>query len=169
MRTIQLSSKEQQELDHLIQTTRDACVLKRAQALCQVASGEEIVVIARRQKVTRQTVHNWLRRFSRRSGSMAFRLSNALRSGRPAEKGVLVQALVPTLLAQPPEAFGYLQTGWTNALLRAHIEQHHNVRVSRFTVQRAVRLAGYRWKRPRYSPSRRSLTWRQAKGGSNAA
>jgi transposase len=64
-----------------------------------------------------------------------------------------------------PADFGYRHTSWTTELL---IEQlgREGITASDSTVRRALHEAGYRWKRPRFVLSRRSPTWRQAKGGS---
>jgi transposase len=50
-----------------------------------------------------------------------------------------------------------------------YLEDHHEVKVSRQTVRRALARLDLRWKRPRHQLARRSDTWRQSKGGSNAA
>jgi transposase len=50
-----------------------------------------------------------------------------------------------------------------------YLQDHHEVEVSRKTVGRAIARLEIRWKRPRHQLARRPDTWRQSKGGSNAA
>jgi hypothetical protein len=54
-------------------------------------------------------------------------------------------------------------------MLRHQVEQRLPQPISQWTIRRALRLLNYRYKRPRYVLARRSPTWHQAKGGSNAA
>jgi transposase len=50
-----------------------------------------------------------------------------------------------------------------------YLQDHHEVEVSCKTVSRAIARLEIRWKRPRHQLARRPDTWRQSKGGSNAA
>ena len=68
-----------------------------------------------------------------------------------------------------PRALGYHQTVWTAPLLVHHLRDHHGVAVSGTTVRRAIARLRLCWKRPRHQLARRPDTWRQSKGGSNAA
>ena len=60
-------------------------------------------------------------------------------------------------------------TGWTNALLRQYLADAHVLAVSRKSVSLALARLHIRWKRPRHELALRPETWRQSKGGSNAA
>jgi transposase len=147
-------------------TTRQ---LKRAQALLWADDGEPITKVAERLRITRQSVHNWVHWIAQRDGPIAERLMDAPRNGRPRDKAELTDEVIPKLLPSDPTEHGYRARGWTNQLLRDYLYRHCRVEVSRYTIQQAIKRAGYRWKRPRYVLSRRAKTWRQAKGGSNAA
>jgi hypothetical protein len=54
-------------------------------------------------------------------------------------------------------------------LLQRYLQQRCRLKVSRKTVSRALDRLGMRWKRPRHQLALRADTWRQSKGGSNAA
>ncbi len=157
-----------QELEAIVSYGHSVRQLKRAQALLWVDDGESISQVARRLRTTRQTIHNWIHRIDLDRGSLAECLQDAPRRGRPRTKTEVFDEVIPQLLASTPGQQGYRATGWTNRLLRVYLKRHHQLSVSRRTVQLAIRRAGYRWKRPRYVCVRRSPTWRQAKGGSNA-
>ncbi len=169
MSKFKLSTAMREQLEHYIVKPDNPKLLKRAQALVWVDDGELVRKVATRLHVSRQSVHNWIHRFEELSAPIAVRLGDAPRSGRPREKRELLDQVVPDLLKQRPQAFGYRATGWTNGLLCTYILEHHHVQVSRFSMEGAIERAGYRWKRPRYVPARGSPTWRQAKGGSSEA
>jgi transposase len=77
--------------------------------------------------------------------------------------------IIKALIDQDPRDYGYAATVWTAPLLRCHLEAQHGVVASEQSVRLAIDRLGLRWKQPRYQLSRRSPTWWQAKGGSNAA
>jgi transposase len=54
-------------------------------------------------------------------------------------------------------------------LLRRYLWEAHGLETSPRSIGRALARLGLRWKRPRHELANRSPTWRQAKGGSNAA
>jgi transposase len=165
MAPFRLHASQRGRLEEVVRHPADARQLKRAQALLWVDAGESVGEVAHRLRVTRQSIYNWLDRIPHREGSVAKRLRDAPRSGRPRAKSDVVDPVVALLLRSDPEQYGYCATGWTNALLRSFLRTQCALKVSHQTVRKAIRRAGYRWKRPRYVLSRRSKTWRQAKGG----
>src|SRR3954469_16328474 len=77
--------RERAALERVVNTSGDARLLRRAQALLWRQEGVSVSGMARRQRVSRQTVHNWVARFQARAGpSLAERLSDGERTGRPA-------------------------------------------------------------------------------------
>ena len=163
-----LSSRERAALEAVVAQSKDVRQLKRSQALLAVAAGEAVADVARMLQVARNTIYNWVDRFLGRTGPIADRLIDSERSGRP---NTLFQRLlerVPALLEMKPTDFGYRHAEWTADLLQAHLREE-GIESSDATIRRALHESGYRWKRPRYVLRRRSPTWRQSKGGSNAA
>jgi transposase len=165
MSALGFSPATQQQLEKVLVHPRSTRQLKRAQALLWVDEGEPISRVAKRLRVTRQTIYNWIDSIRHRKGSIAVRLEDAPRSGRPRTKSDIADQEVPRLLGTDPRQQGYRATGWTNRLLRDYLYRQYDLKVSSYTIQKAIRRAGYRWKRPRYVLSRRPKTWRQAKGG----
>jgi transposase len=164
-----LTAKERATLQRLGRVTPEARLLRRCQALLWRADGESIATIARRLGVSRQTVHNWATRFTRRPGTVAERLADGERSGRPVSAHGIIDPLIADLIDGDPRAFGYAATAWTAPLLQKHLAEQHHLEVSVISVRRAIHQLGRRWKRPRYRLALRSATWRQAKGGSKQA
>jgi transposase len=158
--------RERAALERVVKTSGNARLLRRAQALLWRQEGVSVAGIARRQRVSRQTVHNWAARFRARAGqSLEERLSDGEREGRPPTARGVIDPLIEAVLEQDPRAWGYAATTWTAPLLQRHLQKAHQIRVSQRSVRRAVHRLDYRWKRPRYRLSLRPATWRQAKGG----
>jgi transposase len=162
-----LSRRERQPLEGVLATTADAQQRRRAEALLGLAARESVPAIAARLHVSRQTVYNWVRRFRQREGIAEERLADGARSGRPATVAGLIDPIIDVLIDQDPGTFGYAATVWTAPLLRRHLDTQHGVTASEQSVRLAIDRLCLRWKRPRYQLSRRSPTWRQAKGGSS--
>jgi transposase len=170
MARISLTDRQCQELQHLARRGRDARVGRRAQGLLWLDQGEHPIAVAQRLGVTRESVYAWLRRLQHLgAGSLAEKLREQPRSGRPREKRQAVQELVQQVMETQPSQYSYQAQGWTAALLRHHLKSTQDMEVSIATVRRCLKGMGYRWKRPRYVLARRDPFWRQAKGGSSAA
>lgn len=159
---------EREELQRVARKTRDAAVLRRAEALLSVDDGERPTSVSRRLAVHRSTVYDWMAMYRDRSraSNVEQRLTDRHRSGRRPRQLKAAMAEIGELLAKAPAEFGYQHRNWTAGLLRRHLRVEHGLSVSDTTVRRAIHTLGYRWKRPRFVLSRRSPTWRQAKGGS---
>lgn len=163
-----LTAGERRSLEAIVSRPDDVHQLKRAQGLLAVADGEPVVHIAKRLQVDRSTVYEWVHRFRERSEAVAERLLDRHRSGRPDDLFQQLLARIPELMETSPGEFGYRHAEWTAGLLQAQLSAEGRD-ASEGSVRRALHQLGYRWKRPRYVLSRRSPTWRQSKGGSNAA
>jgi len=165
----QLTARERNALRTVVSATRDAKPLRQAQALLALDAGEKAKRVAQRVGINRSTVFQWRREFiDRRGEPVAGRLGDRPRSGRPRTAREVATKHVSGLMDASPQEFGYRHTVWTVPLLRSHLGRVEDVKVSVTTLRRTLRDLGYRWKRPRYVLSRRSKTWRQAKGGSTA-
>lgn len=171
MALLSLTEMERSALQDIVKHTREAQVVKRAQALLWLDAGEAAPKIAHRLAITRQTVYNWVRTFqTRESQSLLERLRDGARSGRPPTKRAAITALIKRLWEQSssantPEAAEIPRTA---PALRRRLAQE-GVLVNERTIRSTLRQLNYRYKRPRYVLARRSTTWRQQKGGSNEA
>ena len=113
-------------------------------------------------------IYNWVGRFLERTGPIAERLTDSERGGRPDTLFQNLLERIPALLEMKPTDFGYRHAEWTVDLLQAHLRAER-IDSSDSSIRRALHESGYCWKRPRFVLRRRCETWRQSKGGSNAA
>ena len=155
-------------LEQLMTSTPHAQALRRAQVLLWLADGESPPAVARRLRVTRQTVYNWVRRFERhRTSDLQQGVTTGVRSGRPRTVHGVIDPLLAQVMDGDPRVLGYRSTVWTASLLVQYLWEEHDITVSRQSVSAAIDRLGLCWKRPRHCLARRSPTWRQAKGGSS--
>jgi transposase len=170
MSLLSLSDRQRGELEALLSHTPLAKERCRAQALLWLAEGSEVAEVAELLQVSRQTIYNWLSRFQQRAEwDLRARLLDAPRLGRPRAASGTIDELVATVIDGDPRQLGYHATVWTAPLLSRYLRDHHGIEVSDRTVSRAIDRLGIRWKRPRHELAPRPETWRQSKGGSNAA
>lgn len=140
--------------------------MKRAHALLWLREGDGITEVAARLRVTRQTVYSWAARFEARADlPIESRVADGLRRGRPCTARGIIDPLIEQVIERDPRESGYRSTIWTAALLQHYLAEEHRLGVSTKSVSRALERLRFRWKRPRHTPARRALHWRQAKGG----
>lgn len=166
-----LTAGERRQLEEIVtkraHLSKDYC---RAQAVLWFANGKSVREIANLLRVSRQTVYNWLKQFQKREPlDVRKRLGDAPRSGRPRAGDGQIDEWIDEVIDKDPRDFGYQATAWTAPLLARYLEDIWEIVVSPRTVGRALSRLRIRWKRPRHALAGRSATWRQAKGGSNAA
>jgi transposase len=170
MTLIVLTDRQRAELEGTILRIPSAKECCRAQALLWLAEGESVEGVADLLHVSRQTVYNWVNRFRERAEfDLRDRLGDAPRPGRPRTGGGVIEPLIAEVIDSDPRALGYRSTVWTAPLLSRYLREHHQIAVCDRTVSRAIARLGIRWNRPRHQLARRPDTWRQSKGGSNAA
>jgi transposase len=165
-----LSPRQRSELEYLASHNPVANERCRAQALLWLDEGETVEQVAESLRISRRTVYYWRERFhDRDERDLKQRLADAPRPGRPRTGDGGVDPWIAEVIDTDPRTLGYHQTIWTAPLLVRYLQDHHQVEVSRTTVSRAIARLEIRWKRPRHQLARRPDTWRQSKGGSNAA
>jgi transposase len=170
MTPLRLSAREREGLQDLLARGPFAKQACRIQALLWLAAGQPAGRIAQVLGVSRRTVYYWAQRFQERADlDLADRLADAPRPGRPPTALGVIDPLIAGVIDRDPRELGYQSPGWTNHLLRRYLRQAHRLSVSRKSVSLALARLGIRWKRPRHQLALRPDTWRQAKGGSNAA
>lgn len=163
---LKLSCKEHSELEWLVGHTHDARQLCRAQAVLWFVSAASVDEIAHRLLVSRQSIYNWLERFQERASlSLAARLADGARSGRPRTAHGIIDPLIAQVIEPDPREPGYRATIWTAPLLQVYLREEHQIAVSSNSVSFAIERLQMRWKRPRHQLALRPATWRQAKGG----
>jgi transposase len=170
MTPIILNARLRGELEDLVLKTPSAKERCRAQAVLWLAEGLSAEQVAETFQVSRQTVYNWANRFLRRGGlDLRARLLDAPRPGRPPAIAEVIDPLIAAAFTRDPRELGYQATVWTAELLQHDLEQSHGIKASLKSISVAIARLDYRWKRPRHELAARPETWRQAKGGSNAA
>ena len=165
-----LNPGERKVLRQLARSSSNAREVRRAQALVWLHAGESIAQVAHRLGLSRQGIYQWAERYrSRRRGPVRARVRDRPHPGRPSHKLKLVVRVIRPLLSRDPRRYGYRARLWTVPLWCRYVERRTGTKVSPHTVRRGLRILRQRYKRPRYVQSRRSPTWRQAKGGLNTA
>lgn len=170
MRLIQLAARARQTLRRLVHSSADARQVRRAQVLLWLDAQVNIQEVAKRIGYTRQAIYAIVQRYrDRQQRPVVERLRDQPRAGRPATKREQTQAVIQTLLDQPPARYHYRSPVWTVPMLRTQVQRRLKCTVSARTVRRALHKLRNRFKRPRYIFAQRPPTWRQVKGGSKPA
>lgn len=170
MSRLTLTETERTALQNAVKRVREARVVKRAQALLWLDQGEVPPMVAQRLQVSRQTIYHWVAAFRARApASPLDRLRDQQRSGCPPTKRAAITTVIRQLWETPSnQSAAQTDIPRSAPALQRHL-QRCGVVVHERTIRRTLRALDYRYKRPRYVLARRSKTWRQQKGGSNAA
>jgi transposase len=91
MDALRLTSRRRRQLHSLLRTTKEARVVRRALALLELDRGRPVAHVAALLGVTRQTLYNWVERFTMDGGPLDLRD----RDGRGR----------PTVLSEPQRRF----------------------------------------------------------------
>ena len=145
---LELTTWQRRRLQDQLRQTADARVYRRTLAILDFAHGHSAADIARRLRVSRQSVYGWLEAYAAARQPAA--LADAARGGRPALLGSEQKDLLESLLGRSPQALGLPHTAWSAPLLRETLEAHTGQRVSSRTIRRTLAGLDYTWKRPRY-------------------
>lgn len=139
--------KRASELRRLVKTDPDPRVRHRAQALLMLAQGASVLGVARWFRTAPQRVRAWRTWFL--EGGRA-RLADDRRTGRPPKLRADDLTFLDEALQRGPQAYGWPVTTWSIRDLQELLRQQRRVAVSVYTVYRAVRGLGYRYRRPRH-------------------
>jgi transposase len=135
------------DLRRLVKTDPDPRVRRRAQALFMLAEGASVLEVARWFRTAPHRVRAWRGWFLEGGRD---RLADDPRCGRPPKLGPGELALLDEALERGPQAYGWPVTVWSIRDLCELLWQQRQVRVSVYTVHRAVLGLGYRYRRPRH-------------------
>jgi transposase len=170
MHLIRLAGRARQTLERIARSAANGRMVRRAQALLWLHAGERVGTVAQRLGMSRRGVYKMVTQYRARAGEpVAARIADRSHTGRPATQRESVARIVARLLRAKPSRYGYRALTWSTPMLRHQVEHRLQMSVSDRTVRRALHQLRQRYKRPRYVLARRSLTWRQAKGGSKTA
>ncbi len=139
--------EREQELRRLAKSDPDPRVRRRAQALFMLAEGAAVLEVARGFRTAPHRVRAWRGWFLEGGRD---RLADDPRCGRPPKLGPGELALLDEALERGPQAYGWPVTVWSIRDLCELLWQQRQVRVSVYTMHRAVLGLGYRYRRPRH-------------------
>lgn len=117
----------------------------RSRAVLAIERGQPVGQVAEAFDVDRTTIFRWVRRFAK-EGSRG--LERRAGSGRPALLAVFDMEALNDIVLEPASHFGFETDLWTVGRLRQVIQEHYGVTVSRGTVWRRLRDAGFTCQKP---------------------
>jgi len=149
---IVLSAQEQAQLERTRHPRPQ--LAERCHYVLLNAQGWSVPQIARRLDRNEHTIRTWLKAY-RTAGLTG--LYNTPQPGRPATLGQRVSTQIEQLLAHSPTHFGYIEDGWSVALMRDYLAQHQGA-ASDATVRRQLKAGDWVYKRfaktvPRNAPT----------------
>jgi transposase len=134
-----LSAQQRRELRALARHGEPGYLRVKALALLNLAGGQSVSAVARLLWVSRQSVYAWRRRYHT-DGVAGLRVA----PGR-GRKGTADRREIEHYLRRSPRQFGLHQTRWSLTALARVVPSLQGF--SAFGVQKALRRAGYRYKR----------------------
>lgn len=117
----------------------------RSRAVLAIDRGQPVGKVAEAFDVDRTTVFRWVRRFAK-EGSRG--LERRAGSGRPPLLAAFDMEALNDIVLEPASHFGFETDLWTVGRLRQVIQEHYGVTVSRDTVWRRLRAAGFTCQKP---------------------
>ena len=118
---------------------------RRLQALTLYRKGVTQADIARRLRVSRAAVCQWLKK-ARKKGKQALRRKP--RPGRPSKLTVVQQRSLVKLLARGPQRAGYTTQLWTAERVQRLVAERFGVRYHVHHVPKLLRQCGWSYQRP---------------------
>lgn len=106
---IRLSDREEKSLRRLMSKTKDKREYRAASGILLRGEGKSADDVARHFGVTMKQVFSWTR-FFRAKGSEGLRMKHP--TGRTPKKAQQAKKIIPALLRQDPQTFGYLKGRW---------------------------------------------------------
>ncbi len=106
---IELSKNQKRILKKFMQKAKDKREYRAALGILLRGEGKAALFVAQRLGVTIKQVFLWCRKF-KEMGITALKVKK--QSGRPAKEGAKAKELIPKLLKQNPEVFGFLKGKW---------------------------------------------------------
>ena len=144
MLRITLSEEEKKELElHRYQSSSKES--EKALMILLSHEGHSITAISNILHRHYHTVRDWIHRYQEQGISG---LKPKKSPGRPRSLRDAVKEKISSLIETSPTLHGYKVHNWTIGLLSSHYDKHLSIQVSDDTIGRALRDAGYTYKRP---------------------
>lgn len=141
---VKLSAEEKEKLESLHNKQKDYRS-ERALIVLLNADGKTAPEIAENIKRHPATVRSILHSF-KENGMEG--LKREYSDGRPNEKRRRAKELIGAVIQKSPQEYGYPEQRWTKNLFIDLYRQKHEEEISASTMERALKEAGYSWKRP---------------------
>jgi len=106
---IVLSDRQRKELTRFMQSTKDAREYRAALGIVMRGAGSSADKVGKQLGVTANQVFVWCTRYKRK-GVSGLRMKHP--TGRPAHKGNKAKQIIPELLQEDPQMFGFLKGRW---------------------------------------------------------
>ena len=142
---IKLSDSELKGLEEVRRKTEDARNF-RAYMVVLNAQGLRVPEIAEKLRKNEHTVRRWIKRYKNKGIAG---LSRELSPGRPREHRNKAISLLGEFISKSPKVYGYVYDTWDKRLIMEEYEKETGTKLSSSTAERALREAGYSYKRPK--------------------
>jgi len=106
---IKLSEMQEKNLRKFMEKTKDKREHRAVSGILMRAEGKSADDVARHFGITKKQVFSWTR-FFRAKGTKGLHMKNP--TGRTPKKARQAKKIIPALLRQDPQAFGYLKGRW---------------------------------------------------------
>jgi transposase len=140
---IELTKKERLELEKICRSFSDYRS-ERALAVLHCANGKKATHIAAMLNKTIQTICAWLKAYQKNGIDG---LNRKYSPGRPSIRQEKLIPLLDSYLSKSPRDYGWGENVWGTKVIIAQFMRDTGVSLSQSTVERALRDAGYSFKR----------------------
>ena len=144
-----LSKASRARLAAFAEETKDKSEYRSALGVLQRGEGKSAKEVGKHLGVTQKQVFVWCQKF-RKGGTAALRMRK--QTGRPARAGKAAKRIIPALLKQDPQAFGYLKGRWVLRDIARELEKEgipvSHTHVRRILDDRAMGLSQPRLRAP---------------------
>lgn len=141
---IKLSANQKKVLKIFMKKAKDKREYRAALGILLRAEGKTALVVAQKLGTTIKQVFMWCRKF-REDGIIGLQVKK--QSGRPAKDGSKAKKLIPQLLKQDPEAFGFLKGKWVLRDLSKQLK-NEGINLNYTGVRRVLNDLGITQKKP---------------------
>jgi len=141
-----LTRKERRHLERFIRETKDKLEYARGTAILMRWRGKKVKDVAKELNICEGAVFKWERVY--RKGGGVDGLSRKKASGRPAYKRPAARKLIPELMKNDPQTYGYLKGRWVIRDISRALKEE-GVEISTTQVHGLLGELGLSYKRPK--------------------
>ncbi len=141
---IKLTRNQKKVLKKFMQKAKDKREYRAALGIILRAEGKTALFVAEKLGVTIKQVFMWCKKFKKEG---IFGLQVKKQSGRPAKEGSKAKELIPKLLKQDPETFGFLKGKWVLRDISKHLKKE-GINLNYTGVRRVMSDLGITQKKP---------------------